>query len=494
MRLKKIAILVALAVIAFTLTNSHARAAGILLIVDSTADNLTSGDDQCTLREAVYSSNGSATDCGTGGSDNTILLSMGGTITLASPLPNLINNVELYGSGTVPVISITSHQNILALNAGKTFNIHDLSIENAGYGIQNGGTTTINNVVFTGNESSIRNTGSLTITNTSFTNNGGALTNNGAAIYNDVGGTVNITGGAFVNNDATHTNGSGGAIINFGPLTVSDSNFSLSDVSNAGGAIHTFSSTVTISNSTFFQNSANDGGAIAIEHGTVNLINDTFAQNSAISVGTTLEAFGATVTLKNTLILGNNSITSCDVSETSDMDGGHNLSYPDSTCPGIHQDPLLNPAGLTNNGGTVQTLAPLFGSPAIDAGGNTICQASPVNNLDARGGLRNTDGNGDNAITCDIGAFEYAALIPAKPVLNKASKAAESKEKLEWFDTPDALFYKVIVKLGTKNAAHKKLTANNVTFTLGPGTYTWFVKACNAHGCAKSLLGAFKRK
>ena len=39
------------------------------------------------------------------------------------------------------------------------------------------------------------------------------------------------------------------------------------------------------------------------------------------------------------------------------------------------------------------------GSPAIDAGNNTVCSSLPINNLDQRGELR-------PVTRCDIGAFE----------------------------------------------------------------------------------------
>jgi hypothetical protein len=45
-------------------------------------------------------------------------------------------------------------------------------------------------------------------------------------------------------------------------------------------------------------------------------------------------------------------------------DGGHNLSFPDTSCPGTNGNPVLGP--LRNNGGPTQTMAPGSGSAAID--------------------------------------------------------------------------------------------------------------------------------
>src|SRR5439155_10324773 len=65
-------------------------------------------------------------------------------------------------------------------------------------------------------------------------------------------------------------------------------------------------------------------------------------------------------------------------------------------------NPLLDPAGLANNGGPTQTIALEAGSPAINAGNETICAAPPVNNLDQRGFVR----PGMGATNCSIGAYE----------------------------------------------------------------------------------------
>ena len=53
-----------------------------------------------------------------------------------------------------------------------------------------------------------------------------------------------------------------------------------------------------------------------------------------------------------------------------------------------------------NNGGPTQTLLPLAGSLAIDAGSNTGCPT-----LDQRGGVRPRNG-GSGFARCDIGAVE----------------------------------------------------------------------------------------
>jgi hypothetical protein len=101
------------------------------------------------------------------------------------------------------------------------------------------------------------------------------------------------------------------------------------------------------------------------------------------------------VTLKNTMVTDSLAGNNCSGTIT---DGGGNLSYPDTTCPGINVDPILGP--LQNNGGPTFTMEPGPGSAAIDAGDDAICAAPPVNNLDQRGTTRPAGAH------CDIGAVE----------------------------------------------------------------------------------------
>jgi len=96
-------------------------------------------------------------------------------------------------------------------------------------------------------------------------------------------------------------------------------------------------------------------------------------------------------------------------------DGGHNIDdgttcdFTGTGCTATtgssfcSTNPHFDPAGLANNGGPTQTIALLAGSPAINAGDETICAAPPVNNLDQRDFVR----PGTGAANCSIGAYEY---------------------------------------------------------------------------------------
>jgi hypothetical protein len=93
------------------------------------------------------------------------------------------------------------------------------------------------------------------------------------------------------------------------------------------------------------------------------------------------------------------------------IDGGHNLdsgtSCGFSLVHGSSSDthPLLDPAGLADNGGPTSTIALLGGSPAIDAGALVACAVAPVSRFDQRGYRRPRD-------TCSIGAYEPSAAAP----------------------------------------------------------------------------------
>jgi hypothetical protein len=95
---------------------------------------------------------------------------------------------------------------------------------------------------------------------------------------------------------------------------------------------------------------------------------------------------------------------------------GHDLSFPDTTCPGINGDPKL--LGLNNYGGPTNTLALASGSAAIDQVPATGagCPAT-----DQRG-VKRPQGS-----ACDIGAFEYATpQITITSPANSASYALGS--------------------------------------------------------------------
>jgi hypothetical protein len=166
-----------------------------------------------------------------------------------------------------------------------------------------------------------------------------------------------------------------------------------------------------VADCTFFQNSTPLSGGAISNFGTLTVTNCTFSGNSAGYVG-----FGGggifnaagTAAVTNTVLTNSPSGGNC-LGPVPVTDGGHNLD--DGTTCGFlgangslnNTNPLLDPAGLANNGGTTQTVALQPGSPAINAGDETVCAAAPVNDIDQRGYLR----PGMGATNCSIGAYEY---------------------------------------------------------------------------------------
>jgi hypothetical protein len=86
------------------------------------------------------------------------------------------------------------------------------------------------------------------------------------------------------------------------------------------------------------------------------------------------------------------------------VDGGHNISFPDTTCAGANGDPKLG--ALVGNGGRTETMALGEGSAAIDVvpSSGAGCTAT-----DQRGVIR------PQRTACDAGAFELEPLPVQQP-------------------------------------------------------------------------------
>jgi hypothetical protein len=325
--------------------------------------------------------------------------------------------------GTVTVNNSTFAGNSAVYGAGGIYN-------------WDGGTLTVSNCTFAGNSTggsrdiyiyggggAISNFGAkLTVSNSSFSANSAGFI--GGGIYNWYGGALTVSNSTFSGNSSLY----GGGIYNGGALTVTNSTFSGNSADNGGGiynywegstvvvnsstfsansassqyggggAIYNYRGTLTVSNSTFDGNSAtNYGGGIYNDFwGTLSVSNSTFSGNSATRfAGGIFNSYGAPVTLQNTIVANSPAGGNCSASITDD---GGNLSYPDTTCPGINGNPVLGP--LQDNGGPTRTMALLLGSAALDAADDAICAAAPVNNRDQRGISR------PQGPHCDIGAYE----------------------------------------------------------------------------------------
>ena len=81
---------------------------------------------------------------------------------------------------------------------------------------------------------------------------------------------------------------------------------------------------------------------------------------------------------------------------------GTNGTYVNSGAHDLCQDPQLSGPFSGNTYG----MLPNSGSPAIDAGDNTVCPST-----DYRGLGRPVDGNGNGNAVCDMGAYEHQSLV-----------------------------------------------------------------------------------
>jgi predicted outer membrane repeat protein len=405
--------------------------------------NITNGD-VAGLTSAITTANSN-------GQDDTIELAAGGTYTLTARdsflngLPQIGpdggHKLTIHGNGAtiqrIPAIDDSAHKfRIFETKSGANVTLTALTLTN---GNLSSGTVAYAGAIYNNRDEAGNAT--LTIANCTITNCSGDY---GGAIYNDGSGSGNsatliITNSTFSGN---FSNNNGGAIFNDGQssgsasLTITGSTFSQnSNSNNDGGAIQQDGSTGTvtgnINNSTFSGNSsAGNGGAIYIDgesgSATLNVSNCTFNENSAVSGGnaiynTTGAGGSAVLQLGNTIFAtgaaGDNltgsggTITSQGYNLCDDAAGG-----PAGTAPGgflnhvgdkRNTDPLLDSAGLKNNGGATMTIALQAISPALDQGKRDTISLS---SNDQRGVFRPFDdpniANASGGDGSDIGAYE----------------------------------------------------------------------------------------
>jgi hypothetical protein len=183
---------------------------------------------------------------------------------------------------------------------------------------------------------------------------------------------------------------------------------------------------LTVTNCTFSDNDASGlhGGGIWNLRGTLTVTNSTFSENHAGGAEDPPNSGGGgigndgTLTVTNTIVANNTGGDCVNFSEGAAVtDGGHNLIEDAENACGLTNgvngnligvDPMLDPAGLADNGGPTQTIALLPDSPAIDDGDPEVCANPPVNSLDQRGYVRPGVGH----TVCSIGAYEADAIPP----------------------------------------------------------------------------------
>jgi CSLREA domain-containing protein len=422
---------------------------------------------QCTLRAAIQQAAGSP------GPDSVTIASTG-TIALTGELPTITETLAISGPGSssLAIDGVDSYRPFW-IGPGADVEISGLTMANGkapfipakGGAIYNEGFLTLNDVTIIGcsadyaggavynalgsvaiiqngsrigaadapnvarDGGGIFNDGTLAITGTVSYNiayEGGGIRNSGVAYiaatvshniantppshYASGGGILNYQGMMIIRNSSivsNHTNASGGGVdYVFGRdvVTMTNSTVSGNTANESGGGIRSLGAEVMIAGSTvvsnvadYDQNDSGEGGGIYQtrgNRGAVYLRSSTIAANVDQS-GDRDCAFDPVYS---------NTITS----------GGYNLVQNPGDCVFTatgdirHADPLLGP--LQDNGGDTLTHALLPNSPAVDQGS---CDGILA---DQRGWPRPIDipgiPNADDG--CDIGAYEYASLIPKR--------------------------------------------------------------------------------
>jgi hypothetical protein len=308
---------------------------------------------------------------------------------------------------------------IYNLNTG-TVNIANCTISanihssGGGAGIYNyGGTISVTNSIISNNGEldsqggGIYNSSILSVVNSTISGN---QASQGGGIFSDAFGTATVINSTISGNLTFEF---GGGIFTAGVLTVTGTTFSGNGGEGVFGGGLLNDGTTQITNCTFSGNKTDGGSGSGIFHffSQLNITNSTIAGNGS-GVVRAVGTMSGTIILENTIIALNHP----DVFGTF-VSQGHNLigNADGSTgfTNGVNGDQVgssgspVNPrlAPLEKNGGPTLTMALLPGSPAIDAGDDSVLGSPLFLTADQRGqGFPRKVGP-----HVDIGAFEVQA-------------------------------------------------------------------------------------
>ncbi|MEW5987667.1 MAG: choice-of-anchor Q domain-containing protein [Chloroflexota bacterium] len=336
--------------------------------------------------------------------------------------------------GTVTITNSTLQGNVATLYSGggfynylgtvvaqgSTFTGNNGGSQGGG-GFNSGGTVTISQSTLTGN---VSRTGSgvgsaggvLTIDGSAISGNtavfsGGGLYSGGELILTRSTVTDNVTwyGGGI------HYNGLSG-----GRFTIRDSAIVNNQAINYGGGLYLLNGSGVLINSTIAGNVATVYGGAIYSTAALSVYHSTLSGNTA-EFGGGIYWLNNTITLQGTILAANAATWSYPDCSGTITSNGYNLVGDNSGCAfnaatgdlvgtaAAPLDPLLGP--LQDNGGATWSLAPLPGSPAVDASDPAACLDDQGNNLatDQRGYVRPVDGTADSLALCDLGAVEYGS-------------------------------------------------------------------------------------
>ncbi|HEY2396145.1 MAG TPA: right-handed parallel beta-helix repeat-containing protein [Rudaea sp.] len=410
----------------------------------------------CTLRQAIVSANKNAhgeSTCVSGDNSDTIIfddslvnsaITLGGTeLAVTTPMSilgsgqtidaNHASRVMYVGFTTFAASNISLANGSIPGNSGgglfvlsSTVSLDTVVVSNNGADYAGGiaafnyTNLTLNNCSISGNTASRKGGGIEIVNGTDVMVNDSIISGNGASrgggAFMSFYGKLSLTRSSISGNSATGAptlSGAGIYAYRCTQLSATDSTISGNTGNNRGGGILAEVCPLMLVNSTLTGNSASYGGAIYAEDGAASIVNSTISGNSAIDAAGIL-AYKANVTVANSIVSAN--VVDAGNEETADLDQsqssvtaqysllGAALGVVPFDDPGDHNlftgDPGLGP--LQDNGGRTWTMALLDGSPAIDAGSNTLAQSggNPLSSDQRAWGNRIYNSR------VDIGAFE----------------------------------------------------------------------------------------
>jgi hypothetical protein len=274
-------------------------------------------------------------------------------------------------------------------------------------GIGASGTVTITHTKISGNMAPADQGGGLwvgsgvivSISDSVIENNTSGVAGGGAAFTVDPpSGSHTITSSAIIGNTVSSGSRQGGGIYDVAALTVSNSTIANNTTSSSGGGIYTSlytGKTLTLTNVTITGNTGAGLTRNPSSGGTVD--GPTVLRNSIVAGNVGGDATGANLAATSTYNLfgtgGSGGLTN-----------GVNGNQVGVASPGL--------GALTTLNGWQQVIPVLPGSPALDAGNNSLVYGS----TDQRGGPRTLDAaDADTTQTVDIGAYEASPMIALIP-------------------------------------------------------------------------------
>jgi CSLREA domain-containing protein len=404
-RVGAVLLLVTLALGVWPAPVTHAALPGTIT-VDTTVDELngTSGNGDCSLREAIANANNDnagQADCATGDDDDDVIILGANTYTLNIPGISEDGNITgdlditdgliINGNGAIIQAGTNATNGIDRVlhidGAGVVVEINDATIRYGhapdgadgipgGLGQYSGGITVPGTCTLTLNRS--------TVTASSAGNGGDGIGGGVAGGWGGKGGGIYVQGTLVLNQSTVSGNYAGDGGNSTGG--VGSGVYGNGDPGRGGGVYNTGSATFT---------------------------SCTFAQNDAIGGGTgnAIDTYGAT-TLANTILASGDATNTCVLTGSgANTSSGYNLD--DGTSCGLAGTGDLsstnpNLAALADNGGPTWTHALQSPSNAIERipGGTNGCDGGT--SVDQRGAVR-ANGTNRGGAACEVGAYEYGS-------------------------------------------------------------------------------------